>query len=67
MQQAQLPPPLETEATHKEALSLTTTQDTTLNYRMTDAEFQIFAHLVLGLDFTNDGMGMGSEGHKQHN
>jgi hypothetical protein len=34
---------------------------------MTDAEFRIFAHLVLGLDSTHDGMGTGSEGQKQRN
>jgi hypothetical protein len=32
---------------------------------MTDAEFRIIAHLVLGLDSTHDGMGTGSEGQKQ--
>jgi hypothetical protein len=35
------------------------------NCRMTDEEFRIFAHLVLGLDSTHDGMGTGSEGQKQ--
>ncbi len=34
---------------------------------MTDVEFRIFAHLVLGLDSTHDGMGTGSEGQKQCN
>jgi hypothetical protein len=37
------------------------------NCHMTDAEFRIFAHLVLGLDSTHDGMGTGSEGQKQRN
>jgi len=37
------------------------------NCCMTDAEFRIFAHLVLGLDSTHNGMGTGSEEHKQRN
>ncbi len=37
------------------------------NCRMTDVELRIFAHLVLGLDSTHNGMGTGSKGHKQHN
>jgi hypothetical protein len=32
---------------------------------MYDTEFWIFAHLVLGLDSTHEGMGTGSKGHKQ--
>jgi hypothetical protein len=35
------------------------------NCRMTDAEFRIFAHLVLGLDSAHDSIGTGSKGHKQ--
>ena len=35
------------------------------NCSMNDAEFRIFANLVLGLDTTHAGMGTGSEGHKQ--
>ncbi len=35
------------------------------NCCMTDAEFQIFAHLVLGLDSAHDSIGTGSKGHKQ--
>jgi hypothetical protein len=35
------------------------------NCWMTDAEFQVYACLVLGLDPTNDSMGTGGEGHKQ--
>jgi hypothetical protein len=35
------------------------------NCLMSDKEFQIFAHLVLGLDSTHKGMGTGSKGHKQ--
>ena len=31
-----------------------------------DADFWIFANHVLGLDATRAGMGIGSEGHKQH-
>jgi hypothetical protein len=31
----------------------------------TNAEFQTFAHLVLGLDSTQDSMGTGNKGHKQ--
>jgi hypothetical protein len=34
---------------------------------MSDMEFWIFAHLVLGLDSTHKGMGTGSKGHKQCN
>jgi hypothetical protein len=37
------------------------------NCWMTDAEFLVFACLVLGLDSTNNNMGTGNEGHKQHN
>jgi hypothetical protein len=36
------------------------------NCCMTDAEFRIFAHLVLGLDSTHNGTDTGSEGQKQH-
>ncbi len=32
---------------------------------MTNAEYRTFAHLVLGLDSTQDNMGTGNEGHKQ--
>jgi hypothetical protein len=32
---------------------------------MTDAEFRIFAHLVLGIDSAHDSIGTGSKGHKQ--
>ena len=32
---------------------------------MTDAEYRTFAHLVLGLDSTQDNMGTGYKGHKQ--
>ena len=35
------------------------------NCCMTDAEFWIFAHLVLGLDSAHDSIGTGSKGHKQ--
>jgi hypothetical protein len=35
------------------------------NCRMTDADFRIFAQLVLGLDSTHDGMGTGSKEHVQ--
>jgi hypothetical protein len=35
------------------------------NCRMTDAEFRIFAHLVLGLDSAHDSIDTGSKGHKQ--
>jgi hypothetical protein len=35
------------------------------NCRMTDAEFWIFAQLVLGLDSAHDSLGTGSKGHKQ--
>ncbi len=35
------------------------------NCRMTDAEFWIFAHLVLGLDSAHNSIGTGSKGHKQ--
>ncbi len=35
------------------------------NCRMTDADFWIFAHLVLGLDSTHNGIGTGSKGHVQ--
>jgi hypothetical protein len=37
------------------------------NCRMTDAEFQIFAHLALGLDSAHNSISTGSEGHKQRN
>jgi hypothetical protein len=37
------------------------------NCCMTDAEFWIFAHLVLGLDSAHDSIGTGSKGHKQSN
>jgi hypothetical protein len=37
------------------------------NCRMTDVDFWIFAHLVLGLDSTHNGMGTGSKGHVQRN
>jgi hypothetical protein len=37
------------------------------NCPMTDIDFQIFAHLVLGLDSTHNDMGTGSRGHKQRN
>jgi hypothetical protein len=33
---------------------------------MNDVDFQIFAHLVLGLDSTHNGMSTGSKGHMQH-
>jgi hypothetical protein len=36
------------------------------NCCMTDAEYQTFAHLVLGLDSIQDNMGTGNEKHKQH-
>ena len=32
---------------------------------MTDAEFRTLAHLVLGLNSTQDSMGTGNKGHKQ--
>jgi hypothetical protein len=32
---------------------------------MTNAEYRTFAHLVLGLDSTQDNMGTGTKGHKQ--
>jgi hypothetical protein len=32
---------------------------------MTNAKFRTFAHLVLGLDSTQDSMGTGKEGHTQ--
>jgi hypothetical protein len=35
------------------------------NCCMTNAEYQTFAHLVLGLDSTQNNMGTGNEGHKQ--
>jgi hypothetical protein len=35
------------------------------NCHTTDAEFRTFAHLVLGLDSTQDRMGTGNKGHKQ--
>ncbi len=37
------------------------------NSCMTDAEFWIFAHLVLGLNSAHNSIGTGSKGHKQHN
>jgi hypothetical protein len=37
------------------------------NHWMTDAQFQVFAFLVLGLDSTNNRMGTGNDGHKQCN
>ena len=33
---------------------------------MTNAEYRTFAHLVLGLDPTQDTIGTGNEGYKQH-
>jgi hypothetical protein len=35
------------------------------NCRMTNAEYWTFAHLVLGLDSTQDNMGTGNKGHNQ--
>ena len=35
------------------------------NCRMTDAELWTLAHLVLGLNSTQDSMGTGNKGHKQ--
>ncbi len=35
------------------------------NCCMTDEEFWIFGHLVLGLDSAHDSIGTGSKGHKQ--
>ncbi len=37
------------------------------NCCMTDAEFWIFAYLILGLDSAHNSIGTGSKGHKQHN
>ena len=37
------------------------------NCQMTDVTFQIFAHLVLGLDSTHNGMGTGIERYMQRN
>jgi hypothetical protein len=36
------------------------------NCCMANADYQTFAHLVLGLDSTQDNMGTGNKGHKQH-
>jgi hypothetical protein len=36
------------------------------NFCMTNAEYRTFVHLVFGLDSTQDTIGTGDEGYKQH-